>query len=275
MATKKKSDKAGKVPHLDTVDLDRRVDSVETYERRLSTLQLKLLVLQQRYVAEGRRAIVVFEGWDAAGKGGAIRRINERLDPRHCSAWSIAAPNPDDQGKHYLYRFWTKLPLKGSIAIFDRSWYGRVLVERVEGFAKKAEWKRAYDEINAFEEMLTDDGVRLIKMFVHISPEEQLRRFAERLKKPHKRWKLTLEDVRNREKRPDYEDAIDEMFKKTHTKHAPWHVISGEYKLNGRLEALETLVDGLSHGVAATPPEMDPDVERQIRAALDLPGDDD
>ncbi len=264
-----------KTPRLDAVDLDKRIDTVETYEHRLGALQLKLLSLQQRYVAEGRRAIVLFEGWDAAGKGGAIRRINERLDPRHCYAWSIAAPNPDDQGKHYLYRFWTKLPLKGDIAIFDRSWYGRVLVERVEGFAKKPEWKRAYDEINAFEEMLTDDGVRLVKMFIHISPEEQLRRFAERLKKPHKRWKLTLEDVRNRDKRGDYEDAIAEMFEKTHTKHAPWHAISGEYKLNGRLEALETLVDALGKGVAATPPEMDPEVERKIRESLGLPGDDD
>ena len=274
MTAKKKSGKTAKVPALDAVDLSKQVDTVETYERRLASLQLKLLVLQQRYVAENRRAILMFEGWDAAGKGGAIRRINERLDPRHCYAWSISAPNPEDQGRHYLYRFWTKLPRKGEMAIFDRSWYGRVLVERVEGFAKKSEWKRAYDEINDFEEMLTDDGVRLVKMFIHISPEEQLKRFAERLKKPHKRWKLTLEDVRNRDKRPDYEDAIAEMFEKTHTKHAPWHPISGEYKLNGRLECLETVVAELGRDVPATPPEMDPEVERRIREALGIPKDD-
>lgn len=270
MASKTKSPKSGKHPSLDAVDLTKQVDTVETYEARLSTLQLKLLSLQQRYVAEGRRAVVVFEGWDAAGKGGAIRRINARLDPRHLDVWSIAAPSPEDQGKHYLYRFWTKLPARGDIAIFDRSWYGRVLVERVEGFATKPEWKRAYDEINAFEDMLTDDGVRLIKMFVHISAEEQLARFAERLKKPHKRWKLTLEDVRNREKRAEYEKALAEMFQKTHTKHAPWHVISGEFKLNGRLETLEILVDALGEGVAATPPPMDPETERQIRERLGL-----
>ncbi len=255
---------------LDDVDLTRKIPTVEEYEKRLAELQLKLLNLQQRYVAEGRRAILVFEGWDAAGKGGAIRRLSERLDPRHLDAWSISAPNPEDQGKHYLYRFWQRLPAKGDIAVFDRSWYGRVLVERIEGFAKKPEWKRAYDEINEFERTLTDDGVRLLKMFIHISDREQLDRFAERMKKPHKRWKLTLEDLRNREKRDEYEAAIADMLAKTHTKHAPWRLISGEYKLNGRIEVLEAVADALGKDVSATPPPMDPAVEAEIRARLGL-----
>lgn len=262
--------KAKSVPSLDDVDLTRRIPSVEDYERRLGKLQLDLLILQQRYVAEGRRAIVALEGWDAAGKGGAIRRLGERLDPRHLDAWSIAAPSPEDQGKHYLYRFWQRLPAKGDIAVFDRSWYGRVLVERIEGFAKKSEWKRAFEEINAFEKMLADDGVVLVKLFLHISAKEQLERFAERLKKPHKRWKLTLEDVRNRERRGDYEAAIAEMFEKTHTKHAPWTVVSGEYKLNGRIEVLEAIAAALGREVPATPPPMDPAMEAEIRKRLGL-----
>lgn len=260
-------------PSLDHVDLTRKIPTVEDYERRLGKLQLELLILQQRYVAEGRRAVIVFEGWDASGKGGAIRRLSERLDPRRLSAWSIAAPTPEEQGKHYLYRFWRRLPARGTIAVFDRSWYGRVLVERIEGFAKKPEWKRAYDEINAFEKMLTDDGVVLLKLFLHISAEEQLARFAERLRKPHKRWKLTLEDVRNREKRPAYEAAIAEMFEKTHTKRAPWHAISGEYKLNGRIETLETIAAALGKGVPATPPPMDPAVEAELRRRLGIAED--
>jgi polyphosphate kinase 2 (PPK2 family) len=266
-SAKKRSDK---FPSLAGVDLSASIDTYETYTRRLQSLQIKLLALQQRYVHEGRRAIIVFEGWDAAGKGGVIRRINERMDPRHCYVWSIAAPNPDDQGRHYMYRFWKRLPLKGDIAIFDRSWYGRVLVERVEGFAAPEEWARAYAEINEFERTLTDDGVRLVKLFLHISPEEQLNRFAERLRKPYKRWKLTLEDIRNRDKRPAYEQAIAEMFEKTHTKNAPWHVVSSEHKLNGRIEALETIVRILGKGVADTPPDISPEVERLLYARLGI-----
>ncbi len=266
----KKIRKSAKFPSLADVDLSASIDSYDAYTRRLTALQIKLLALQQRYVHEGRRAIVVFEGWDAAGKGGVIRRLNERLDPRHSYVWSIAAPNPDDQGRHYMYRFWKRLPLKGDIAIFDRSWYGRVLVERVEGFAKPEEWGRAYDEINEFERTLTDDGVRIIKLFLHISPEEQLNRFAERLRKPYKRWKLTLEDIRNRDQRPAYEEAIAEMFEKTHTKTAPWLAVSSEHKLHGRIEALEAIVRVLGKGVSDTPPDISPEVERLLYARLGL-----
>ncbi|MBN2751373.1 MAG: polyphosphate kinase [Rhodospirillaceae bacterium] len=270
MPTKKKTKSSGKHPSLSDVDLSSRVDTTEAYTQRLGKLQLQLLSLQQRYVHEGRRAIIVFEGWDAAGKGGIIRRINERLDPRHCYVWSIAAPNPDDQGRHYMYRFWKRLPLKGDIAIFDRSWYGRVLVERVEGFAKPDAWQRAYEEINEFERTLTDDGVRIVKLFLHVSADEQLNRFAERLRKPYKRWKLTFEDIRNRDKRADYEAAIADMFAKTDTKVAPWHVISSEHKLFGRLAAIETIVKILGKDVATTPPDISPEVERLLYARLGL-----
>ncbi|MGE4528620.1 MAG: polyphosphate kinase 2 family protein [Rhodospirillaceae bacterium] len=265
MSGKKKSHNNGKTPSLADADLSAAVDTVEEYERRISKLQFKLLALQQRYLHEGRRAIIAFEGWDAAGKGGVIRRLNERLEPRHCHVWSIAAPNPDDQGRHYLYRFWVKLPLKGDLAIFDRTWYGRVLVERVEGFARKQEWRRAYEEINEFERMLVDDGARIVKLFLHISPEEQLARFTERLKKPHKRWKLTPEDIRNRDKRAAYEEAIAEMFEKTHTEAAPWHVISAEHKLHGRIQAMETVLDVLGKDVETSPPPADPEVVELFR----------
>src|SRR5882672_5475355 len=164
------------------------------YERKLAKLQLKMLSIQQTYFHENRRAVIAFEGWDAAGKGGAIRRLTEKLDPRGFHVWPIGPPTPEEQGRHYLYRFWNKLPERGQLAIFDRTWYGRVLVERVERLIKKPVWKRAYDEINEFERMLIDDGVRVVKIFLHITPDEQLRRFAERLNNPYKRWKLTDSD---------------------------------------------------------------------------------
>ncbi|MEL6547296.1 MAG: polyphosphate kinase, partial [Myxococcota bacterium] len=158
-----------------------RAASKKAYQEELASLQLELLKIQQAYHHQGApRAILLFQGWDAAGKGGAIRRITERLDPRGLRVHAIAAPTPAEQGRHYLWRFWQRIPQPGRIAIFDRSWYGRVLVERVEGFAKKREWKRAYDEINEFEHTLVDDGVRIVKFFLHITADEQLRRFEER-----------------------------------------------------------------------------------------------
>jgi len=270
MAAKKKRVQATAFPNLSHVDLSAKIKNVETYTKRLGKLQVQLLAIQQHYLHRGHRAIVVFEGWYAAGKGGVIRRINQRLDPRHCRVWPIAAPSEEEQGRHYMYRFWKRLPMRGDICIFDRSWYGRVLVERIEGLATKEEWKRGYYEINEFERALHDDGVRIVKMFLHISPEEQLKRFAERLRKPHKRWKLTLEDIRNRGKREEYEAAIGEMFDKTHTNAAPWYVIANEDKLFGRLQAMEILVETLGAGIPKEPPEMNPDVERLMSAELGL-----
>ena len=261
---------SGKTIHLAKLDQHERFSSQAAYEERLKKVQTAMLRVQEAYYHEKRRAIIVFEGWDAAGKGGAIRRLTEKLDPRGAKVWPIAAPKPEEQGKHYLYRFWARLPEPGTIAIFDRSWYGRVLVERVEGFAKKPEWKRAYHEINEFEKMLTDDGVRIVKLFLHITDEEQLKRFVERLRNPYKRWKLGPEDLRNRARRKDYVTAIDEMFEKTSTKHAPWHAIAGNHKWQARVHVIETVVKALAQDVKLEPPPVDPQVQAQAAVALGI-----
>lgn len=193
---------------------------------------------------------------------GGIRRLIEKLDPRGFHVWPIGAPSAGEQGRHYLYRFWTRLPVPGTIAIFDRSWYGRVLVERVEGLISKPVWKRAYDEINEFERMLIDDGVRVVKIFLHISPEEQLERFAERLSNPYKRWKLTDADIRDHQKWDDYAEAIEDMFDRTSTKAAPWHAIYAEKKWVARVEVLKAVTAALEEDVTITPPPIDPEVEK-------------
>ncbi len=240
----------------------------DAYEKELERLQLKMLSAQQAYFHEKRRAVIVFEGWDAAGKGGAIRRLTERLDPRGFHVWPIGAPNQLEQGRHYLYRFWRRLPERGTIAIFDRSWYGRVLVERVEGLAKKEEWKRGYREIKEFERMLVDDGVRLVKIFLHITPHEQLQRFAERLSNPYKRWKLTDDDIRNHRRWDDYVEAVEDMFKHTSTKFAPWTAIYAVRKWAARIEVLKTVTDALAHGVDLTPPPIDPTIRKFAMRSL-------
>ncbi|QCN93897.1 polyphosphate kinase [Azospirillum argentinense] len=252
----------GKI-RLDKLDMTAEgIGSKDDYERRLAKLQKDLLHIQQTYWHEKRRAILVFEGWDAAGKGGCIRRLTEPLDPRGFHVWPIGTPTAEEQGKHYLYRFWTKLPAPGTFAIFDRSWYGRVLVERVEGFAEKEQWKRAYDEINQFEKMLTDDGVRIIKIFMHITPDEQLNRFRERLSNPYKRWKLTEEDLRNRSRWDDYSKAIEAMFDKTSTETAPWQAVPANSKWHARLRVMEIVTEALSRGVNVAPPPIDLTVAR-------------
>ena len=173
---------------------DKILHDKRDYLKKLKKWQKRMLQVQQAYYHQGIRAILVFEGWDASGKGGAIRRITEKLDPRGFAVHPISAPSHEEQSRHYLYRFQSRLPEAGKIAIFDRSWYGRVLVERVEKFATEQEWQRAYQEINEFERCLIDDGARIIKVFMHIHPDEQLKRFQERLNNPVKRWKLTHED---------------------------------------------------------------------------------
>ncbi len=263
-------DKADKKIRLAKLDQRERFATREDYESRLAELQLEILRVQEAYYHEKRRAILVFEGWDAAGKGGAIRRLTEHLDPRGAKVWPIAAPKPEEQGRHYLYRFWMRLPEPGTIAVFDRSWYGRVLVERVEGFAKKHEWKRAYDEINEFERMLTDDGVRMVKLFLHITPEEQLERFIERLRNPYKRWKISSEDLRNRARWDDYVDAAEEMFDRTSTPRARWHAIAANQKWMARAHVLATVVDTLSEGVSLRPPPLDPHVQAHAAKALGI-----
>ena len=251
---------------LGKIDLSLEIPDKASYERRLEKLQLRLLEIQQAYWRQRRRAVILFEGWDTAGKGGTIRRLSERLDPRHWQVWPIGAPTAEELGQHYLHRFWTRLPAPGSIAAFDRSWYGRVLVERVEALTPKPAWKRAYGEINDFERMLVEDGVRLIKLFLHISPQEQLRRFQERLETPWKRWKLLPDDLRNRSHWDDYAEAIDEMFERTSTKHAPWHGVSAEHKWYGRIRSFEIITDGLGKGIDLKPPPAAPQIVRAIRA---------
>ena len=251
----------------------RHFPSVEfaDYERRLSTMQETLQLVQQAYLGTAHRAVIVLEGWDTAGKGGVVRRLGWALDPRSFKVHATAAPNSREKHLHYLQRFWERLPQHGQIVVFDRSWYGRVLVERVEGFATSAEWHRAYDEINHFERMLLADGARLVKLFLHITPEEQLRRFRARLTDPLKRWKLSYEDFRNRDRWPDYQVAIEDMIEKTSTRRAPWHVIPANNKPFGRLAAFRTIVDRLSKGVALEPRPLEPAVAEAAEQLLGQP----
>ncbi|HLY74224.1 MAG TPA: hypothetical protein VKU80_08910 [Planctomycetota bacterium] len=233
------------MPKLAQISQHPELKDKREYEDRLKRFQLQLLRLQQKMYQKQHRGIVAFEGWDASGKGGAIRRITETLDPRGFKVYPISAPRPDEQGRHYLWRFWQKLPVPGELAVFDRSWYGRVLVERVEGFTPKRSWRRAYDEINQFEKQLTDDGCPVIKIFLHITKKEQLRRFKERERNPYKNWKITKDDWRNRRKWKEYERAIDEMFERTDTGSSPWIVIPGNHKWYARTEALKRVVTTL------------------------------
>lgn len=226
---------------LEDLDLTLKLEKQE-YKKRLKKLQFEMLNIQQFLYQNKIGLIIVFEGMDAAGKGGAIKRLTRPLDPRGFVVHPISAPQPHEKRYHYLHRFWRKLPQYGQIAIFDRSWYGRVLVERIEGFAKKQEWSRAYKEINEFERLLTDDDYIIIKFWIHIDKDEQLVRFKERETNPFKMWKLTDEDWRNRKKFDEYVEAANEMFAKTDTENAPWVLIPGNNKLYARIKVLEETI---------------------------------
>lgn len=260
-------------PKLATADFSRAsmADKSE-YQAALKDYQQSMQQIQQAYFHQNRRAIIVFQGWDASGKGGAIRRLTENLDPRGYEVHPIAAPTAEEQGKHYLYRFQSRLPEAGTMAIFDRSWYGRVLVERIEGFASAEEWQRAYQEINEFERMLMDDDVRIVKLFLHITRDEQKKRFHERLNNPAKQWKLTHEDIRNHQKWHEYEQAIDDMFVHTSTQASPWHLIPANKKWFARVEVLKTVVAALSEGVDISPPPLCPKLlaAAQTHLGIDL-----
>jgi len=229
---------------LETVDLTKSL-SPEEYKVRLTQLQVRLGQLGFQVYKQQRPVIIAFEGWDAAGKGGAIKRVTERLDPRGYVVYAISAPRGDDAEHHYLWRFWRRLPEAGQIAIFDRTWYGRVLVERIEGFCTESEWQRAYQEINQFERQLVDFGTILIKFWLHISAEEQLARFEARQNTAYKSWKLTDEDWRNREKWDAYARAVEDMLLKTSTTAAPWSVVPANDKYYARVFVLQTVVDTL------------------------------
>jgi polyphosphate kinase 2 (PPK2 family) len=226
------------------VDLSLKLDQ-KPYAEKLKRLQAQLYLLGLEVYRQRRPVVLLFEGWDAAGKGGAIKRVTEKLDPRAYVVHAIAAPSGDDKAHHYLYRFWRRLPAAGQIGIFDRSWFGRLLVERVEGFAHPDEWRRAYAEINEFERQLVEHGTIICKFWLHLSPDEQLRRFEERQTVPYKAWKLTDEDWRNRARWPEYEQAADEMLLRTSTPAAPWTIVESEDKRYARVKVLRTVVSRL------------------------------
>lgn len=238
------------------------------YEDDLAALQKRLAHIQVAHIVHRQRAVVLFEGWDAAGKGGIIQRMTAKWDPRDYEVWPIKAPTEEERDHHFLWRFWQRLPASGDIGVFDRSWYGRVLVERVEGFATEAEWRRGYDEINEFEAQQVDSGTTIVKLFVHTTQKEQDKRLADRLEHPWKRWKTGADDYRNRDKRSSYLDAMHEMFKRTDTRWAPWTVIDGNHKKAARIAALTAVAERLEAHVDMTPPVLDPEVAAVAKKAL-------
>ena len=232
-----------KMPKLQDIDLEGRVMEEDEYREELKKLQKKLGELHNRLYRKRVPVIITYEGWDAAGKGGNIKRIAGALDPRGYEVHPIASPEPHEKARHYLWRFWTRLPKDGHIAIFDRTWYGRVMVERLEGFCSENDWKRAYNEINEFEKELYDWGAVIIKFWVQIDKDTQLARFTDRQNNPEKRWKITDEDWRNREKWDAYEVAVNEMLQKTSTAYAPWHILESVDKKYARIKALRIVIE--------------------------------
>jgi AMP-polyphosphate phosphotransferase len=265
----------GAVGRLDQLDLSRKLSRKQErhdLERGwLRLTQLRLTLGGQIGEKElGPPVCVLFEGWDASGKGGAIKRLVAQMDPRHVRVVSFAAPTHDEKRHHFLWRFWPVLPGWGGMTVLDRSWYGRVLVERVEGFADREAWMRAYDEINGFERTLADEGMILIKFWMHISDAEQLKRFERRKDNPLKQWKLTDEDWRNRERRAEYTEAIEDMLARTdQAPHAPWHLIAANSKRYGRVRVLNTVIEEIEDGMRRQGLEPPPPDEGAAAAAAD------
>ena len=237
-----------KMPLLKEISLDKTMTD-EEYKKDLKKLQHQLRDLHNRLYRKKVPVIIAYEGWDAAGKGGNIKRITEALDPRGYEVCPIASPEPHEKARHYLWRFWTRLPKDGHIAIFDRTWYGRVMVERLEGFCSENDWKRAYNEMNEFEKELHDWGAVIIKFWVQIDKDTQLERFNDRQNTPEKQWKITEEDWRNREKWDQYEVAVNEMIQKTSTTFAPWHILESMDKKYARIKALRIVVEELERAL--------------------------
>ena len=233
-----------KMPRLAEVDLSPSLTE-EEYKKELKKLQKRLGELHNVVYRKKIPVILCYEGWDAAGKGGNICRVTRPLDPRGYDVMPIASPEPHEKNRQYLWRFWKRLPRSGHICVFDRTWYGRVMVERLEGFCDEDDWKRAYNEINEFERQLTDWGAVVLKFWIHIDQDTQLQRFTDRQNTPEKAWKLTEEDWRNREKWPQYEEAIDEMLEKTSTENAPWFIIESNDKKYARIKALRIVIEAL------------------------------
>jgi polyphosphate kinase 2 (PPK2 family) len=248
---------------LDEVDLTVHLGKKE-YKKHLTAAQERLVHLRLLLGGQigpkelGPPLLILFEGWDASGKGGAIQRLVGELDPRHVRVAQFAAPTHDEKRHHFLWRFWPKLPGWGGMAVLDRSWYGRVLVERVEGFASVDSWQRAYTEIVDMEESLAAEGTILVKFWMHVSPEEQLRRFEKRRDDPYKTWKLTDEDWRNREKRSEYEAAVEDMLERTDHPAGPWHVVAGDDKRWARVDVVRTVCEAMEDGLAERGIDPDP-----------------
>ena len=234
-----------KMPKLRDGPLEGKTLDEEEYKKELKELQAKLGQLHNRLYRKRVPVIIAYEGWDAAGKGGNIKRLTGALDPRGFEVHPIASPEPHEKARHYLWRFWTRLPKDGHIAIFDRTWYGRVMVERLEGFCSENDWQRAYYEMNEFEQELHNWGAVILKFWVQIDKDTQLARFTERQNTPSKQWKITDEDWRNREKWDLYEQAVDEMLQKTSTTYAPWHILESVDKKYARIKALHIVIDAL------------------------------
>lgn len=232
------------------------------FDKKLRKLQDKLADLQARHIIHGNRTLIVFEGWDAAGKGGAIKRLTAFWDPRYYEVHPIFAPTEEEKDKHFLWRFWNKLPGAKEIAVLDRSYYGRVLVERVEGFCSETEWRRGYDEINEFESRQGEIGTNIIKIFLHVTQESQDKVLTERLDDPTKRWKVGLDDFRNRDKRNAYLEAMSDMFERTDTRWAPWKVIDGNSQKAARIAVLEYVIERME---AVVPKEF-PDLPAEVLA---------
>ena len=239
---------------LDELDLSLKLsreeeqDALERHWERLAELRLSLGgLLDEKRI--GPPVCVVLEGWDASGKGGVIKRLVAQLDPRHVRIAQFGTPSNDEKRHHFLWRFWPKLPGWGGMAIFDRSWYGRVLVERVEGFATREQWLRAYDEINAFERTLIDEGTILIKLWMHISDAEQLKRFEKRRDDPLKAWKLTRDDWHNRDLRDQYLEAVEDMVARTDQPYAPWDLVPADSKRYARVKVIETVIERIEDGM--------------------------
>lgn len=230
------------MPKLADISLDKNLTE-EEYEEQLDKYQKRLRELHNELYRKKIPVVIAYEGWDAAGKGGNIKRITGALDPRGFEVHPIASPEPHEKARHYLWRFWNRLPKTGHVAIFDRTWYGRVMVERLEGFCSENDWQRAYNEINEFEKELKDWGAVIVKFWVQIDKDTQLERFNDRQNTPEKRWKITDEDWRNREKWDQYEAAVNEMIEKTSTEYAPWHVLESNDKKYARIKALKIVIE--------------------------------
>jgi AMP-polyphosphate phosphotransferase len=252
---------------IDLKDFESGADYAGDYDADLAALQSRLARIQAAHIIHGKSAIIALEGWDASGKGGVIQRLTAEWDPRYYEVWPIGAPTEEERVRHFLWRFWKRLPGRGEINVFDRTWYGRVLVERVEGYCSEADWKRAYDEINEFEAQQKDNGVTLVKLFMHVTQKQQDKRLRDRLDDPWKRWKTGKDDYRNRAKRAEYLKAYADMFDRTDTRWAPWKVIDANDKKAARIAVLTYAADRLESAVNMTPKDADPEVEALAKEA--------